>query len=129
MESFPIQHFIVLAQEEPQLFDPINLLPIGLIFIIAYFLLLRPAGREKAEKQTMIDKLKKNDQVETIGGILATVVRVKKEQGEVLLRLDKKSGTEMLVNIRAISAVLGKKTGGNSNTESEESESNEPPES
>jgi preprotein translocase subunit YajC len=128
MESFPIQHFILLAQE-PQLFDPVNLLPIGLIFIIAYFLLLRPAGREKAEKQTMIDKLKKNDQVETIGGILATVVRVKKEQGEVILRLDKKSGAEMVVNIRAISAVLGKKPGGNSKTESEESESNDTPKS
>ena len=88
-------------------------------------MLLRPEQRKKADMQTLVDNLKKNDQVETIGGILATVVRIKKDQGEVILRLDKKSDAEMVVNIRAISAVFGKTPGGKPQENTDESESSD----
>ena len=51
----------------------INLLPIILIFVIFYFMLIRPQQKKQKETQAMIANLKKGDKVVTSGGILGTV--------------------------------------------------------
>lgn len=51
--------------------------PFFLMFIIFYFLLIRPQKRRQVEHQKMLDGLKKGDKVVTSGGILGTVLGVK----------------------------------------------------
>ena len=53
-----------------------GLLPFVLIFIIFYFLLIRPQQRKMKEHREMISKLKRGDDIITAGGIYCKVSRV-----------------------------------------------------
>ena len=64
----------------------LNLLPIILIFVIFYFLLIRPQKKAQDEHKKMIASLKKNDEVVTSGGIHGTIVNVK--EAAVTLKVD-----------------------------------------
>ncbi len=64
----------------------VNLFPIVLIFLVMYFLLIRPQAKQQKELARMQSKLKKNDEVVTTGGLHGTVVNVK--EGVVTLRVD-----------------------------------------
>lgn len=55
----------------------LNLMPIILIFIVFYFLLIRPQKKTQDAHKKMIASLKKNDEVITAGGIHGTIVNVK----------------------------------------------------
>lgn len=63
-----------------------SLLPIALIFIIFYFLLIRPQKKSQKEHADMLESLKKNDEVVTSGGIFGTVVNL--QDDVVTLRID-----------------------------------------
>lgn len=88
--------------------DMYTLAAISAIFFLAYFMLIRPEQRKQAEARKMLEELKRNDRVETIGGILGTIVSVKKDQGEVVLRVDDKTGAEIRVRLRAILGAVDK---------------------
>ena len=62
------------------------LLPIILIYIIFYFVLIKPQKKEQKEHKNMIENLKKNDEVVTTGGIHGTIVNVKDKT--FMLRID-----------------------------------------
>jgi preprotein translocase subunit YajC len=47
----------------------VSLMPIALMFVILYFLLIRPQQRRAREHDTMIQNLKRNDEIVTTGGI------------------------------------------------------------
>lgn len=51
--------------------------PMILIFVVFYFLLIRPQRKKDKEAKTMLDNLKVGDRICTIGGIYATIVRIK----------------------------------------------------
>jgi preprotein translocase subunit YajC len=53
----------------------IQFLPLVLIFVVFYFLLIRPQQRKAKEQRTMLDALRRGDRVVTGGGIIGTVVR------------------------------------------------------
>ena len=55
----------------------IQLLPMILIFVIFYFLLIRPQRKKDKEAKQMLANLKVGDRVCTIGGIYGTIVRIK----------------------------------------------------
>ena len=61
----------------PQVNPLMNLLPIVLIFIVFYFLLIRPQKKSQDDHKKMIEALKKNDEVITSGGIHGTITNVK----------------------------------------------------
>ncbi|MCK9571915.1 MAG: preprotein translocase subunit YajC [Candidatus Omnitrophica bacterium] len=63
-----------------------QLLPIVLIFIVFYFLLIRPQKLKEKEHQKMLGAIDKNDDVVTLGGIHGTIVGVKEKT--FLLRID-----------------------------------------
>jgi preprotein translocase subunit YajC len=72
---------------QAQAVNPIaNLIPLILIFVVFYFLLIRPQKSKEKEHQKMINAINKNDEVITSGGIHATVVNVKDKT--VILRID-----------------------------------------
>jgi len=62
------------------------IIPFIFIFIIFYFLLIRPQKTKEQEHRKMLEKLDKNDEVVTSGGIHGTIVNVKEKS--VVLRVD-----------------------------------------
>lgn len=63
-----------------------QLVPILAMFLVMYFLLIRPQMKQQQDLAKMQGKLKKNDEVVTTGGIHGTVVNVKDQV--VTLRVD-----------------------------------------
>ncbi len=74
----------------------INLLPILLIFVIFYFLLIRPQKKQQDAHRKMIAGLKKNDEVITAGGIHGTIMNVKDHT--VTLKVDDNVKVEVQKN-------------------------------
>ena len=72
------------------------------IFVIFYFLLIRPQRKEQERQRTMISEVKKGDEVITAGGIIGTVVHAQDD------RLTIKSGenTRIVVERARIARVL-----------------------
>jgi preprotein translocase subunit YajC len=68
----------------PGAFDFISLLPLVLIFVVFYFLLIRPQQQKMKRHREVIGQIRKGDRVLTAGGLLGTVVRIE-ENGDVLL--------------------------------------------
>lgn len=64
----------------------VQLFPLVLIFIIFYFLLIRPQKQKEKEHQKMLLGINKNDDVVTLSGIHGTVVSVKEKT--LILRID-----------------------------------------
>jgi len=54
----------------------IQFLPLILIFVVFYFLLIRPQQRKAKDHKTVLDALRRGDRVVTGGGIIGTVARV-----------------------------------------------------
>lgn len=78
-----------------------QMVPMLVIFVIFYFLLIKPQKDKQKELKKMVEALKKNDQVVTAAGIHGTVVNVK--ETTVILRID--DNAKMEVDKEAISAV------------------------
>jgi preprotein translocase subunit YajC len=74
----------------------INFLPLIAIFIVFYYLLIRPQKISQKEHQKMIDNLKKNDEVVTTGGIHGTIINVKDKT--FILRVDENTRVEINKN-------------------------------
>ena len=55
----------------------ISMLPIILIFVVFYFLLIKPQKKAQEDHKKMIAGLKKNDEVITSGGIHGTIANIK----------------------------------------------------
>ena len=55
----------------------LQFVPMILIFVVFYFLLIRPQRKKDKEAKAMLDNLKVGDRICTIGGIYGTIVRIK----------------------------------------------------
>ena len=55
----------------------VQFLPMILIFVIFYFMLIRPQRKKDKEAQNMLKNLKVGDRICTIGGFYGTIVRIK----------------------------------------------------
>lgn len=54
----------------------ISFLPFILIFVVFYFLLIRPQQKKAKERQAMVEALKKGDKVFTTGGLVGTITNL-----------------------------------------------------
>ncbi|MBV8493821.1 MAG: preprotein translocase subunit YajC [Alphaproteobacteria bacterium] len=54
----------------------VQFLPLVLIFVVFYFLLIRPQQKKQKDHRTMLDAVRRGDRVVTGGGILGTVSKV-----------------------------------------------------
>jgi preprotein translocase subunit YajC len=79
-------------------------LPLILIFIVFYFFIIRPQKKKEDNRKKMIEAVKKNDKVITIGGIHGTVTQV--DDTSVLVQVD--NNTKIRVEKSALSSVPGK---------------------
>lgn len=82
-----------------------TLIPFALVFVIFYFLIIRPQNKKQKDMKKMIEAVQKGDKVVTIGGMHATVDKVK--DGIVVLRVD--DNVKMEFSKSAIASVEGKK--------------------
>ncbi len=69
--------------------NPIDLLPILLIFGVMYFLIIRPQIKERQEHDKLLESLAKDDAVVTSSGVHGTVVSV--EDATVVLEVAEKT--------------------------------------
>lgn len=82
-----MQQALAQAQTAAPAVNPmINLFPFVLIFVVFYFLLIRPQKQKEKEHQKMLGNLNKNDEVVTSSGIHGTIVNIKDKT--VILRID-----------------------------------------
>jgi len=63
-----------------------TLVTFGLVFVIFYFLIIRPQNKKQKAAQKMIEAVKKGDKIVTIGGVHGTVHAVK--EGTVVVKVD-----------------------------------------
>jgi preprotein translocase subunit YajC len=78
--------------------------PLILVLGVFWWIMSRSRSKERQRFQQMLSALKRNDRVQTIGGILATVVDVRED--EVVLKVDEASNVKIRVNRSAIKEVL-----------------------
>jgi preprotein translocase subunit YajC len=57
--------------------DLMSFLPFIIIFVLFYFMLIRPQMKQAKAHKLMIDSLKKDDEIVTNGGLLGKVVKIK----------------------------------------------------
>jgi len=82
-----------------------GLLPIVLIFVVFWFLLIRPQQKRMKEHKGMIATLKRGDKIVTGGGIIGTVTKVV-DDSEVQVEIAK--DVKVRISRSTIQAVLGK---------------------
>lgn len=87
--------------------DPLtSFLPLIIIFIVFYFLLIRPQSKKAKEHRQMVQALAKGDEVVTNGGILGRITRV----GDSFIDIDVGNGVTLNVQRQSVSSLMPKGT-------------------
>ncbi|KAB2883599.1 MAG: preprotein translocase subunit YajC [Albidovulum sp.] len=84
----------------------VQFLPLILIFLIMYFLMIRPQQKKMKEHRAMVEALRRGDQVVTQGGIIGKVSRVKEGENEIEVEIA--DGVKVRVVRSTVSQVLSK---------------------
>ena len=83
-----------------------SMLPLVLMFVVLYFVMIRPQMKRQKEHRTMIEALAKGDEVATVGGVLGKVTKL----GEAYVSVEIANGVEIQVQRSAVVQVLPKGT-------------------
>jgi preprotein translocase subunit YajC len=81
-----------------------GMLPLVLMFVVLYFVMIRPQMKKQKEHKAMIDALAKGDEVVTAGGILGKVSKL----GDGYVGLEIANGVEVQIQRSAVVQVLPK---------------------
>ena len=84
----------------------LTMLPLVLMFVVLYFVMIRPQMKRQKEHKAMVDALAKGDEVVTAGGLLGKVAKL----GDTYLHVEVASGVELQVQRSAVVQVLPKGT-------------------
>ena len=84
----------------------LSLLPIVLMFVVLYFIMIRPQMKRQKEHKAMVEALAKGDEVVTSGGLLGRVSKL----GETFVHLEVANGIELQVQRSSVVQVLPKGT-------------------
>jgi preprotein translocase subunit YajC len=84
----------------------LGFLPIILMFVLLYFLMIRPQMKRAKEQKQMIESLQKGDEVITAGGVLGRITRL----GDAYVNLEIAPETEISVQRAAVQTILPKGT-------------------
>lgn len=79
-------------------------LPLVLMFVVLYFVMIRPQMKKQKDHRAMIEALAKGDEVATAGGLLGKVTKL----GELYLTLELTPGVEVQLQRSAVVQVLPK---------------------
>ena len=79
-------------------------LPLVLMFVVLYFIMIRPQMKRQKEHRAMLDALAKGDEVATAGGLLGKVTKL----GDTYIGVEVASGVEVQLQRSAVVQVLPK---------------------
>lgn len=94
---------VVVAQSGNPL---IVAIPWILIAFAAYFMLIRPQQRKDQQHRALLEALKKDDRVVTIGGIYGVVTNVRREADRITLKVDEANNTKIDVTFGSVARVV-----------------------
>lgn len=83
-----------------------GMLPLVLMFVVLYFVMIRPQMKRQKEHRAMIDALAKGDEVATAGGLLGKVTKL----GDSYVGVEIANGVEIQLQRSAVVQVLPKGT-------------------
>ena len=81
-----------------------SMLPLVLMFVVLYFVMIRPQMKRQKEARAMIEALAKGDEVATSGGLLGKITKI----GDTYLSVEIAAGVEVQVQRSAVVQVLPK---------------------
>jgi preprotein translocase subunit YajC len=81
-----------------------GLLPLLLMFVVLYFVMIRPQMKRQKEHKTMIEALAKGDEVSTASGLLGKVTKL----GETVISVEIAPGVEVQMHRVSVAQVLPK---------------------
>ena len=81
-----------------------SMLPLVLMFVVLYFVMIRPQMKRQKEHRSMIEALAKGDEVATAGGLLGKVTKL----GDTYLAVEIANGVEVQLQRSAVVQVLPK---------------------
>lgn len=102
--DFFISNAYAQAAGQPDPF--LSFLPLILIFVIFYFLLIRPQTKRAKEHRKMVSELKSGDEVITGGGIVGRIT----ETGDQYLKVEVADGVVLKIQRQTVLAILPKGT-------------------
>lgn len=86
--------------------DIMSFLPLVVIFVLFFFMIIRPQMKQAKEQRNMIAALQKGDEIVTSGGIVGKVTKVT----EAFVTVEIAANTEITVQKQAIQTALPKGT-------------------
>ncbi|RYY97561.1 MAG: preprotein translocase subunit YajC [Comamonadaceae bacterium] len=81
-----------------------SMLPLVLMFVVLYFVMIRPQMKRQKEHRAMIEALARGDEVATAGGLIGKVTKL----GDTYLSVEIASGVEVQLQRSAVVQVLPK---------------------
>ena len=84
----------------------LTFLPMVAIFVVFYFLLIRPQQKKQKEARAMLESLEKGNEVVTAGGVLGRIVKLDEQYATIEVA----PGVQMVVQRGSISQLLPKGT-------------------
>jgi preprotein translocase subunit YajC len=84
----------------------ISLLPLVLMFVVLYFIMIRPQMKRQKEHKAMIEALAKGDEVVIAGGVLGRVAKL----GDSVIHVEVANGVELQVQRPSVVQVMPKGT-------------------
>lgn len=98
------------AQAAPAAASPesglLGMLPLVLMFVVLYFVMIRPQMKRQKEHKAMVDALQKGDEVVTAGGVVGKITKV----ADSYVSVEIATGTEIIVQRAAVQLPLPKGT-------------------
>ncbi len=83
-----------------------SMLPLVLMFVVLYFVMIRPQMKRQKEHRSMVEALAKGDEVATAGGLLGKVSKL----GDTYIGVEIAGGVEVQLQRSAVVQVLPKGT-------------------
>ena len=83
-----------------------SMLPLVLMFVVLYFIMIRPQMKKQKEHKAMVESIAKGDEVVISGGVLGRVAKL----GDNYINVEVASGVELQVQRGAVLQVLPKGT-------------------
>ncbi len=102
------------AGAAPAVSPLVQFLPFILIFVIMYFLLIRPQQKRMKEHRAMIEAIKKGDRIVTAGGLIAKVTGVGADDSDEITG-EIAAGVKVQIVRSTVTAVLSKTAPANTN--------------
>lgn len=76
------------------------------LFAGVYFLILLPQQRQERQRRRMMESIKKNDRVLTVGGVYGVVVSVDAGQDRLSIRVDDEKGVKLTITKSSVAQVI-----------------------